>query len=176
MTEIPTYTSDVKAAAIEDVDTLRWQMEPKLERVEAAATDKRYSDEGRAEFVGQAAEDAADTLGKWAAETAGALDEVETAAHETLQEVRATTPEEMGTAAATLTPVLAAVNQDPEALLRAYENSLEDNATRAILERTIANMIAADIGGLQFSEAWSRLQRRLELPEVEQEALDKLTE
>ena len=136
--------------------------------------DPDYTPEGKAKYGGG-------WLRQGREGVEGAINPARTAAQEAhaaalgrLEEIRTPDNAELQARSAILAPVIAAANENPTALVNAYQKRAGASmADRCILEETAQAMIDAEIGGLKFAEDFGRVRDRLELSEDERDAVSE---
>jgi len=136
-------------------------------RVRAIRQSPRFSEEGKREAI---KEGLAEIRKKVSREIAGLQQAVRAdarSAERKLEELRHVPADEQNAAARILAPVIAAANQNPDALINAYAKRHTNLADRRLLEETAQAMIDAGLGRIAFPEKWQRAQMAAEIPEEE---------
>ena len=163
------YTQHLRRRAREVVGGARKEIREAEPKVRAIRQSPRFSEEGKREAI---KEGLAEIRNKVSGEI-GALQRAVKAdvrsAQRKLEELRHVPADELSTAAHILAPVIAAANQNPDALINAYAKRHTNLADRRLLEETAQAMIDAGIGGVRFAEKWQRVQTNAEIPEEERQ-------
>jgi hypothetical protein len=157
-----THVRNARKAATDFVKQARERITNAGEKAEEIRGSSVYTPEGKEELAGgwasEARKAAASAGEKARARAAGAREKAE----EKLKASRAVSESERATAAAILSPVIAAAATDPTVLVRAYERRAADSLPdRIILEESIQACIDAGLGGATFVEDWQRTRNAL---------------
>jgi hypothetical protein len=137
--------------------------------------DDDYTPEGKAKYGGGWLREGREDVEAAITPARFAIQDAHAAAVNNLEDGRHVTDEELAARAVILQPVFAAANDNPGAIIKAYEKRAATNfADRRLLEETMQAMADAEIGGLKFQEDAARARDRLELGAEEQDAISEV--
>lgn len=156
------------------VEQLRDELAGHLSNLKRIRSDQRYTDEHRVELLQAALKEAYGVVDRRIASERQDVEVTRTQAQRALADARHVEPAELAARAQVLSPLLTRAAQEPSILIDAYVNSFDNLVDRRLIEETATSLMAANAGGPGFAETWQRATSRLQLPDEEVEALDKM--
>jgi hypothetical protein len=156
------------------VEMMRDELAGQLAALGRIRDDRRYTAEHRAELLKAQLAEAWGVAGRRITSERQDVEVTRKQAEKALAKARHVEPGVLADRAAVLSPMLTRAAQDPNVLITAYINSFDNLVDRRLIEETAQVMMAAEAVPPGFAESWQRAGGRVELPEVEQEALAQL--